>query len=52
VNRFALIAILFAGLLLSTGCAWSNNNAHRDAFGPDMDETTGKEASPVYNNVP
>jgi hypothetical protein len=47
VSRFATMAILLAGLLLGAGCAWesgsSNNNASRSTFGPNIDETTGKE---------
>ena len=59
MSRFAIIAILIAGLLFTTSCAWleqgvspsSNNNRSGDKYGPDIDETTGKEMPPDYGLV-
>lgn len=52
VSRFAIIATLCTGLLLSVGCsAFSNNNAYRDPAGPDINEVTGKEMPPDYGLI-
>ncbi|MGD0058282.1 MAG: hypothetical protein ABSD58_02595 [Verrucomicrobiia bacterium] len=52
MSRFAIIATLCTGLLLSVGCsAFSNNNAYRDPAGPDINEVTGKEMPPDYGLI-